>query len=270
MEVCAVAKDTLIEWTHHTFNPWTGCTKVSPGCRHCYANSINKRFGDDNWGPGKPRKLASERYWTEPLKWNRDAARRGVRERVFCASMADVFDPEAPAGARDRLWALIRATPNLDWQLLTKRPELIAGNLPSDWGTGYPNVWLGATVENQEYASIRVPILTRIPAVVRFLSVEPLLGPIDLLPLEGIDWVIGGGESAAAARPMLPDWLRVIRDRCVDADVRFFFKQWGTHGPDESGELVRLGKKLAGRELDGRTWDEFPTPRMAGPGRRGK
>ena len=137
-----------------------------------------------------------------------------------------------------------------------------ASSLPADWGGGYANVWLGTTVEDQRWADERIPHLIQVPAVVRFLSVEPLLGPIDDLPIAGIDWVIAGGESGRSARPMDPAWVRSIQEQCIEAGVAFLFKQWGEHGPGPAG-LVRLGKKVAGRELDGRTWDEYPVPRQA-------
>ena len=135
-----MAEKTGISWTHHTFNPWWGCTKVSPGCKNCYAETFASRYGFDVWGPGKARRTFSLAHWEEPLKWNRDAELAGERRRVFCASMADVFEAEAPAGELARLWALIRLTPWLDWLLLTKRAERIAESLPDDWGEGYPNV----------------------------------------------------------------------------------------------------------------------------------
>lgn len=266
--------NSAIEWTDHTFNPWTGCLRVSPGCDNCYAAAQAKRnpgvFG--SWEPGAPRKRTSDAYWRKPLAWNAEAARTGKRARVFCASMADVFDNQAEAAWRDDLWALIHHTPHLDWLLLTKRPQNIAGMLPADrqphhpaWGDGWPNVWLGTTVENQAEADRRIPHLLRAPARVRFLSCEPLLGPVDLtaidlpggdyevLPLgaawldrlapgeeEGprIDWVISGGESGHGARPSHPDWHRSLRDQCAAAGAPYFFKQWGewlpgTHYTDE-------------------------------------
>lgn len=272
--------NTAIEWTDHTFNPWWGCTRVSPGCQNCYAETFAHRFGVE-WGKGETRRPATEKVWAAPLTWNKAAQKAGKRARVFCASMADVFDDEGPTGARERLFALIRATPWLDWQLLTKRPENIAGFLPPDWGHGYRNVWLGTTVENQAMADKRIPILLKVPAFVRFLSCEPLIGSVNLdvwlrksassaflsgltspdmpewtrIGSTKIDWVIVGGESGTKARHMRPDWARTIRDQCDAAGVPFLFKQWGEW--DADGGLV--GKKLAGRMLDGRTWDQFPT-----------
>ena len=247
---------TEIAWTDATFNPWIGCQKISPGCDRCYAETLNKRVGGSNWGPGAPRRRTSEANWKQPLLWNRKAEKDGARRRVFCASMADVFDKAVPEQWRADLWALITATPHLDWLLLTKRPQNIAKMLPIMWGEGWPNVWLGTSVENQTEADRRIPHLLAAPAAVRFLSCEPLLGPVDLtlidpLPnhphadvllslncLTGlvsgpddagprIDWVIVGGESGPGARPMHPDWARALRDQCAAACVPFFFKQWG-------------------------------------------
>lgn len=265
--------NTAIEWTDHTMNPWWGCTRVSPGCQNCYAETFAHRFGVE-WGKGETRRPATEKVWAAPVTWNKAAQKAGKRARVFCASMADVFDDEAPTGARERLFALIRATPWLDWQLLTKRPENIAGFLPPDWGHGYRNVWLGTTVENQAMADKRIPILLNVPAFVRFLSCEPLIGPVSfrwagwikypsnadgssnhLDGLRGIGWVIAGGESGIKSRPMAPDWARTLRDECQEAGVPYLFKQWGEH--DSDGDKV--GKKIAGRMLDGRTWDGFPS-----------
>jgi protein gp37 len=239
-----------IEWTTHTFNPWWGCTKVSDGCKFCYAEVLSNRYGYDFWGPGKDRRLLGEGHWREPLKWNHEAERLNERQQVFCASMADIFEERAPDGQLDRLWDLIRETPSLDWQLLTKRPQRIEQSLPKDWGSGYPNVWLGTSIEDNRVLD-RVSHLARIPAVVRFLSIEPLIGPIDNVPLEGIDWVIVGGESGRHARPMNPEWATSIRHQCEEAAVAFFFKQWG--GPN---------KRSAGRLLDGQYYDEMPMRRV--------
>jgi protein gp37 len=281
---------TSIEWCHYTFNPWHGCTRVSPGCENCYAERLAKRFGV-GWGVQAERRFFGEKHWAEPLKWNRRAADRGVRERVFCASMSDVFEPgnEAHFRARRQLGKLIDETPWLDWLLLTKRPQHMNALGREMWHvgrSGWPsNVWAGTTVEDQERADERIPELLQVPARVRFLSCEPLLGPVDLsrwlaihkhwksedslpappwappyplhwwkrqaLVLEGykpgFQWVIAGGESGAGARPMHPDWARSLRDQCTAGAVPFLFKQWG-------GVL----KKKTGRELDGRTWDEVP------------
>jgi protein gp37 len=317
-----VGADTAIEWATHTFNPWTGCTRVSPGCDHCYAAEQAKRnpavFG--SWEPGGARKRTSADYWKQPLRWNREAERTGVRPRVFCASMADVFDNQVPEEWRWSLWRLIASTPHLDWLLLTKRPQNIALMLPEPtlasmedaeegpWHAPWPwpNVWLGTTVENQAEADRRIPHLLAVPAARRFLSCEPLLGPVDLSAWwkenppgstywhpNGIHWVIAGGESGPGARPMHPDWARSLRDQCAAAGVPFFFKQWGefsldydrdrddpdwrrcdvakrqpgrwinlTGGHGFHGDRVhyarRVGKKAAGRLLDGIEHNEVP------------
>ena len=255
-----MSTNTAIEWTDHTFNPWHGCTKVSPGCTNCYANRLDDRhLYDDHghWGPGAPRLALSEANWKHPVRWNRAAARRGERAMVFCASMADIFDKEAPKAERARLWPLIEATPNLDWQILTKRPERILKTIPAAWRSTPPeNVWFGTSVENADYTK-RVDALRQVPAVVRFLSVEPMLGPIVGIDMDGIGWVIAGGESGPGARPMQAAWVRGLRDQCVAARVPFFFKQWGQH----NAEGVRQRSKHdAGRILDCRTWDQFPLP----------
>ena len=167
-----MAENSKIEWTDHTFNPWVGCTKVSAACDHCYAEAWAKRTGQSQLWSGA-RRRTSETNWRQPLKWNREAAAARVQRKVFCASLADVFDNQAEPQWREDLWALIQDTPNLDWQLLTKRPQNIAKMLPDDWGGGYGNVWLGTTVENETEAARRIPHLLAVPAVVRFLSVEP-------------------------------------------------------------------------------------------------
>jgi protein gp37 len=265
-----MAKNSSIEWTHHTFNPWWGCTRVSPGCKHCYAETFAHRIGEDIWGPKAKRRFFGDTHWREPLKWNAEALKGGTRRRVFCASMADVFENRAELSPiRERLWQLIADTPKLDWLLLTKRPERVSKSVP--WNGDWPaNIWVGVTTENQHWAQRRVPLLLDLP----------VLGPLDLARwLSGpnrIDWVIAGGESGHHARPMNPDWARQLRDQCRAAAVPFHFKQWGHWRPDyqsasttrrrvlvegskgQAITLVRLGKHAAGRELDGRTWDELP------------
>lgn len=285
-----MAKNSSIEWTHHTFNPWWGCVKVSPACKHCYAESWAKRVGLSLWGPKSPRRFFGDAHWKEPLKWNREAERDKERRRVFCASMADVFEARHDLDEwREKLWALIEQTPMLDWLLLSKRPDRIGRQVP--WGERWPhNVWLGTTAENQRWLEKRAPaLLEQHRAPVLFLSAEPLLGFLDMrkyLPAPGktarsIDWVIAGGESGAKARPMNPEWARDLRDQVISAGSRFHFKQWGHWSPEELGvdrehrrvevfgrdgkpiALVRLGKKASGRRLDGMTWDELPEPRAA-------
>lgn len=345
-----MAENSKIEWTDHTFNPWRGCTKVSPGCLNCYAETLSKRNPAvlGQWGSGKPRVLASDSMWSQPLKWNREAAAkrhetewssddnpRGLRPpRVFCASLADWLDDEVPLEWLERLIEIIMRTPHLDWLLLTKRPQNFTRrlkalirryslvNLTKDeallrlrievmlegWNKlsyaspdlGRENYWIGTTVEDQQRANERIPLLLSIPAKVRFLSCEPLLGPVNITeirdiegycytPLVGpesgepkIHWVICGGESGPSARPMNPDWARSLRDQCQAAEVPFFFKQWGEFvrdaeihakapaadsvtvpygdgDPTNYRRVYRVGKKLAGRLLDGREWNELPS-----------
>lgn len=247
-----MAENSGIEWTTHTFNPWIGCTKVSAACDQCYAEAWDKRFGGERWGPHAARRRT--KTWGNPVKWNRQAEASGERPRVFVASLADVFDNHRsidPAWRRE-LWALIRQCKNLDFLMLTKRPQNIARFLPEDWGNGYRNVWLGATVESQKEAG-RLEHLTAVPAVVHFLSMEPLLGPVDLSGhIGGLEWVIVGGESGAAYRHADPEWFRSLRDQCAGAGVPFLFKQWEGRNQKEI--------KAKGRELDGVVHDGYPAP----------
>lgn len=265
-----MGENSKIEWTDHTFNIVWGCTRVSPACQNCYAEAFSHRLGKDLWGPGKDRQTMSESYWRQPLKWNRQAEKARVRRRVFCSSMADVFEDHKTVNfERHKLFLLIEDTPHLDWLLLTKRPENIGRMLPRAWREKpRHNVWLGTTVENQEWANKRVPYLLEVPAWVRFLSCEPLLGAVDLRRIEHricnddapikpvlgntetynalrgeriagrigyacnkIDWVIVGGESGKGARPMHPQWARDLRDQCKAAGVAYHFKQWGEFLP---------------------------------------
>jgi len=227
-------ENSKIEWTTHTFNPWVGCTKVSPGCENCYAEAdMDKRRGFARWGKGQKRRKTSDTYWKQPLKWNRDAAGMKEKPRVFCASLADVFDEEVPDKWRDELASVIGRTPNLNWMLLTKRPE----NFKPWVNFGcFSNVWFGVSVEDQKRFDLRIPLLMKAPAKVKFLSVEPMLGPIDLgrwpyptanmnPPKSSIDLVIVGGESGPKKRPFELDWARSVRDQCREARVPFFMEQ---------------------------------------------
>ena len=272
-----MAQNTKIEWSDHTFNPWWGCTKVSPACDHCYAEALSRRVGLDLWGHRNTRRFLSMDYWRQPVRWDSLAKESGVRARVFCASMADVFEWGRELSVwRAKLWRLIDETPNLDWLLLTKRPHLIRRLIP--WQGEWPqNVWLGTTIESQIWLEKRVPYLLENNAPVRFLSCEPLLGELNLnlaLGKDQVNWVIAGGESGPGARPSDPDWIRNIRDQCVENNVPFHFKQWGDWAPldhinvivpktvkDEgeySTRMGRFGKRTAGRVLDDRTWDGVP------------
>lgn len=232
-----MAENSKIEWTDHTFNPWVGCTKLSMACDFCYAEGWAKRTGGAALWQGE-RRRTSEANWRQPLKWNKKAEAEGRRYRVFCASLADVFDNQVPWEWRKDLWLLIGETPHLDWLLLTKRPQNIAKMLPPGWGgIGWPNVWLGTTVESQVEADRRIPHLMTVPAAVWFLSCEPMLEGFDLTKhflnphgfTETPKWVICGGESGPKARPMHPDWARSLRDQCAAAGVPFLFKQWGEY-----------------------------------------
>lgn len=257
-----MAETTGISWTDATFNPWIGCAKVSPGCDHCYAEvSTPSRTMKIIWGPQEARKRTSTGNWNLPVRWNATHAEyfalHGRRRRVFCASLADVFDNRADPQWRADLWALVRATPHLDWLLLTKRIGNVASMLPPDWGDGYPNVWLGISVVKQGEADRDVPKLLSTPARMRWLSMEPLLGPVSFQglfanphdmrdgsnALECIDWVVVGGESGANARDIPPGAVESLRDQCAAVGVPFFFKQWGGLAKDKGGCI------LAGMEV---------------------
>ena len=203
--------NSKIEWTTHTFNPWWGCTKVSEACKHCYAEAWAKRVGQKVWGIKSQRRVMSENHWKQPLKWNRDAESAQDRPRVFCASMADVFeDRDELIPHRRRLFELVERTPNLDWLFLTKRPQNVMRM--AEWSDGWPaHVWLGTTIEIQHRADELLPFLAEIPARVKFISAEPLLGPLLIEDWLGsvVHWVITGGESGPKARPASPEWVSV-------------------------------------------------------------
>ncbi|ARR53455.1 hypothetical protein HY78_08470 [Rhizorhabdus wittichii DC-6] len=302
-----MAENTKIEWAHHTFNPWIGCMKVGPGCDHCYAETLATARLGVAWGAGAPRRRTAESTWKQPRRWNARAAKLGTRYRVFCSSLADVFDNEVDPAWRQDLFELIRTTPHLDWLLLTKRIGNAVGMIQRDGaiagnGRWYvpDNVWLGATIVNEAEADRDIPKLlaTKAELGVRkvFLSMEPLLGPVNLTDMPcgarnagahgwsalwreepfgrgHLDWIIVGGESGPGARPMNPDWARSLRDQCAAAGVPFLFKQWGEWAPapeiieasgpsfhryDDGTWLQRVGKKLAGRLFDGVQHDGVP------------
>lgn len=320
---------TGIEWTDETWNPTTGCTKVSPGCDHCYAEVMYERFNGK--GSFSTVKMHSSRL-AKPFHWRKP-------RKVFVNSMSDLFHQDVTDFFIAEVFAVMALTPRHTYQILTKRHSRMRSLLSSTAFPGLvndalkarmkdpldrtgpvvlPNVWLGVSVENQQWANTRIPALLDTPAAVRFLSCEPLLGPVDLLgkpdqgcdemgpaithtpyswqtsdgPTEydcehnaGIDWVVVGGESGHGARPMHPDWARSLRDQCVEMQIPFLFKQWGNWAPGDfptahpdvllnattgkgtyeahrnqpgNERLIRVGKKAAGRELDGRTWDQYP------------
>lgn len=343
-----MGENSKIEWTDHTWNAWRGCTKVSPGCQNCYAEALSLRFGLGEYKRGVPRIRTSAANWKKPIRWNNSGlwcegcgGQKGIvghehkfrRPRVFCASLSDWLDDEVPIEWLADLLKLIHDTPNLDWLLLTKRPENWherlrgamnhwsnhdaknqtwmfedAWSWASRWLNSTPpaNVWIGTTVEDQQRADERIPEVLKIPARVRFLSCEPLLSAVDLSTWlhcpscgytrkdcseqldhhlckgpgpAGIHQVIAGGESGPKARPMHPQWARSLRDQCADASVPFFFKQWGEWLPSDQYEegkdyyeksqwtfdpntvAWQVGKKAAGRLLDGREHNEFPEAR---------
>ena len=256
-----MAEKTRIAWTDSTFNPWIGCTKVGLGCDHCYAEALmDKRWHRVSWGSGQPRQRTSAANWRQPLLWERGheafALMHGRRRRVFCASLADVFDNEAPDAWRADLFALIERILHLDWLLLTKRIGNVRTMAPA---AGRPaNVWLGATMVNQSEYDRDVHKLLAVEASVRFVSVEPMVGAItggDALT--GVDWVIVGGESGFGARPIQRGWIDSLRRECASAGVAFFFKQWG--GPTSTAR---------GCVLDGAEFKSWPTAAPVRPAPR--
>ncbi len=284
--------ETTIGWTAtklptgellggYTFNPWTGCTKVSAGCAHCYAETMSKRWGKDIWGD-KPRVKTSASYWKQPLKWNAEAQASGIRRKVFCASFADVFEDLLELHRyRADLFKLIEDTPMLDWLLLTKRPEHIIKLVPEQWLEDWPtNVWAGTSVEDQAAADKRIPELLKVPARIRFLSAEPLLGSIRLDAIgqrgcagthshrarhgdgtagevphhhhdaacdKGIHWVIIGGESGPGFRPMRGAWALELIQQCKERGLAAYMKQLGGH-PDKGEDLEVMLKELRVRQ----------------------
>ena len=231
-----MAETTGIAWTDSTFNPWIGCTKVGPGCDHCYAEALDKRHrwgGATHWGSGVPRQRTSAANWKKPMAWNRAREKDGKTHRVFCASLADVFDNDVPKEWRDDLFDLIASTPALTWLLLTKRIGNAAKMLPWPWTTGkyaMKNVWIGATIVNQEEADRDLPKLVSTPAAVRFVSYEPALGPVDWTKFPGIDWIIVGGESTqgSPARGMSLWWVDETIKQAREIGAAPFVKQLGS------------------------------------------
>ncbi|QEE24784.1 phage Gp37/Gp68 family protein [Rhodanobacter glycinis] len=236
-----------IEWTEQTWNPTIGCTKLSAGCKHCYAETLAKRLqamGLDAYRQGFRLKLLPERL---------DEPRQRKKPTIyFVNSMSDLFHERIPDDFLDSVMAVIRDTPQHRYQILTKRHERLRSYFAKRPVPG--NVWLGVSVENRRHGVPRIDALRHIPAKIRFLSCEPLLEDLGELDLSGIHWVIVGGESGAKARPMHPDWARAIRTQCEDQGATFFFKQWGGWGADGK----RRSKKANGRELDGRQWNGMP------------
>jgi protein gp37 len=248
-------ENSKIEWTDHTFNPWIGCTRVSPGCAHCYAEyTWDKRYGRVRWGKGQARSLT--KTWGDPPRWHvaalRDSDTLDHRPRVFCASLADYFDEEVPQEWRDRLFRLVERCHALDWLLLTKRPENAAQLWPDSWLLeGTPaHVWGGVSVENQEWADRRRALFESLPASVKFVSYEPALGPVDWSGWEFVDWMIVGGESGAGARYFDSRWAADTLDWCRSNGIAFFMKQKGSNSdvhcrgkgddPDEWPDWCRI------------------------------
>ncbi len=243
-----MGKDTEISWTDSPWHPWWGCTKIDPACANCYAAAFDARLGRKDWGPLAPRRFFGDEHWAEPVKWNRAAQKKGEKQRVFCASMADwAGDRRDLDPWRVRMWKLVRETEYLDWLMLTKRADKIEQFLPPDWGQGYPNVWLGVTVGDNA-GLWRAEQLRQIPAVVRFLSVEPLLERIQDPDLSGIHWVIVGGESGPKCRPMNLAWPRFLLDDCLRAGTAYFFKQEGGH-PNKRDRMGNFPPDLQVREF---------------------
>ena len=276
-----MGKNSKIEWLSviddngekhpgHTFNPWIGCTHKSPGCKFCYAeNLMDTRMKKVEWGAKGVRQKTNDKYYKGPIDWNRKASKKGVQELVFCASLADVFDehPSIDPAWREELWSLVHQCESLSWLLLTKRPENISMFIPESWGTsGWPdNVWLGTSVEDQKRADERIPLLLEHDAVVRFLSCEPLIEKVDLSGrLDGIDWVIVGGESGLKSkiRPMEEDWLLSIIGQCREQNVAVFVKQAGSLLADEMGFSSKRGGDI---DEWPKSWRHrhFPIPRLS-------
>ena len=238
-----MSERTNIAWATSTWNPWIGCTRVGPGCDGCYAAvSRPARVFKVAWGPGQPRHRTAMSNWKEPLAWNRKAAKTGQPWRVFCSSLADVFDNQAPAGARSDLFRLIEATPELDWLLLTKRPENIGKMIDAGgWFKGFPpNVWLGTTCEDQAAYDRRWPILAQFNLRVRFISYEPAIGPLTIIHhKEKPDWIICGGESGKGFRDMPPIWAEDIMEECDEHFIPFFMKQMAGLKPIPEDLMIR-------------------------------
>lgn len=247
-----MSDQSTIEWTDSTWNPVTGCTKVSPGCKNCYAETFAERWRGI---PGHPYEQGFDlKLWPErlklPLTWKES-------RMIFVNSMSDLFHKDVPDDFIGQVFEVMLKAKHHTFQVLTKRSERMMQWVRENFKDAKvpPHIWLGASVENQDYVW-RIMYLQQTPAEIRFLSIEPLLGPVNLKAsnFKGIHWVIVGGESGHKARPMNPNWARNVREQCKRLEVAFFFKQWGTFNAD--GE--RVGKKAAGRVLDGKTWDAMP------------
>lgn len=249
-----MAETTSISWTDATFNPWWGCTKVSSGCDRCYAETFDKRVGGNHWGAGQPRRTFSDKHWAEPLKWDAKAAKSGIMLKVFCASMADIFDEEAPDGQLARLWELMDRTPNLVWQLLTKRPHGYKSKLPSRFSNS-PRVWKGVTTENEETFLLRWPKMQDLAGVC-WVSYEPAISAIDIEMLAPPypKWIVFGGESGHGFRKCEQVWAEQLLSACRRHHIAFFAKQMSALTPN-------IGKSLIPAHLQ---IQEFPNVRGVG------
>lgn len=245
---------TTISWSMATWNPWIGCQKVGPGCENCYAEARDLRFdGGVHWGPGAPRRRTSPGNWRKPYRWDRLASESGVRTRVFCASLADVFDNAIDPQWRRDVARVIRDTPNLDWMLLTKRIGIVPRLVDRDFDGSLPeNVWLGASVVTQEEADRDVPRLLETPASIHWLSMEPLLEPVTIAPalMRGLDMIVVGGESGRNARSMHLEWARHLLRQAREGNTAFHFKQMSqADRPSDYGEYEAFPDDLQVREL---------------------
>lgn len=266
-----------IEWTDATWNPIRGCSRVSEGCRHCYAERVAARFS----GPGQPYEgLALMRsdgpHWTGKVRLVEEALELPLRwkkpRRIFVNSMSDLFHEGLTDYEIGLVFDVMVQAKRHVFQVLTKRPERMRNFVNSHWPVEESHIWLGTSVEDQETAEARIPFLLDTKAAVHWISAEPLLGPINFNSITPLDWVVVGGESGPRARPMHPEWARSVRDQCKGAGVPFFFKQWGEWGPEllpwrrnhPKLRMLRKGKKAAGRLLDGQEWNEYPGDRAGG------
>jgi len=236
-----MSEKTIIAWTKRSWNPWRGCTKISAGCKNCYMFTAQTRYGRN------PKEVVRTKTWRDPIRWQRQAEVERRMDMVFTCSWSDWFHEDADEW-RDEAWQVIKRCPNLQFQILTKRSDRIQCHLPFDWGGGYPNVWLGVSIENDDF-TWRADDLRKIPAAVRFISAEPLLSPLPSLDLSGIDWLIVGGESGPGFRPMDHDWARQLLQMARGSGTAYFFKQ------------SAAPRTEMGIELDGKIVREFPRPR---------
>lgn len=251
--------ETEIEWTDATWNPVAGCSIMSAGCTNCYAMQMAYRLeamGVEKY-KGLTRKSGKRTVWRGIIREDRKSLNIPINwkkpRKIFVNSMSDLFHPDVSTGFVEEIWDVMARTPHHHYQILTKRPDRMAEIVPSIQSTPLENVWLGTSVENSEVVD-RIDDLRRVPAAIRFISFEPLIGGVGDVDLSEIDWAIVGGESGPRARPINESWIDEIHGSCIESGTAFFFKQWGTWGADNK----KRSKKLNGREYRGRTWDEMP------------